>query len=65
MGKITPTPHFLANVFHFNPNEVKRKQSWCFLKCQHGARFVVAIGTVTLKGKRTILYLVGFNQILD
>jgi hypothetical protein len=35
------------------------------LKCQHGARFVVAIGTITVKGKRSILYLVGFNQILD
>ena len=65
MGKITPTPHFLANVFHFNPNEVKRIQSWYFLKCQHGARFVVAIATITVKGKRSILYLVGFNQILD
>jgi hypothetical protein len=65
MGKITPTHHFLANVFRFNPNEGKRVQSWYFLKCQHGARFVVAIGTITVKGKRSILYLVRFNQIFD
>jgi hypothetical protein len=65
MGKITQKPHFLANVFHFNPNEVNRILSWYFLKCQHGARFVVAIATITVKGKRSILYLVGFNKILD